>query len=411
MQQLTIGIVTGEASGDLLGADLIFALRHKLLNNAENNPNQYTEIKIVGVLGPKLQKLAQDYNNISVELLYDSEALAIMGFVEPIKQLPRLLKMRKHLINYFVQNPPDVFIGIDSPDFNLGIEKKLKKNNIKTIHYVSPSVWAWRKGRIKTIKKAVDLMLVLFPFEKEFYQEYRVNSVFIGHPLADNIPIEIDQIAAREKLNLGLISDSDSYSYLILAMLPGSRLSEIEYLAPLYIQSALQLKLKLKAKNKKLKILVPIASKKVEEKFDEIKLNLDPLNKLEIIKVNNQAQAVMQASDLVLITSGTATLEAMLCKRPMVVVFKTSKLNAFIAKLVIKLKYFSLPNLLFNQKIVPEFFQEQATINNIEHELLNYFENKKLYSDTQDKFTQMHKTLKMQASQQAADAVLGLLKN
>lgn len=407
-------MITGEASGDLLGADLILALRNKLLNNAENNPNpnSYTEIKVIGVLGPRLKKLAEDYADISVELLYDSEALAIMGFIEPIKQLPRLLKMRKHLINYFIQNPPDVFIGIDSPDFNLGIEKKLKQNNIKTIHYVSPSVWAWRKGRIKTIKKAVDLMLVLFPFEKKFYQEHQVNSVFIGHPLADNIPIEIDQAAAREKLNLGLISGSDSSSDLhsVLAMLPGSRLSEIEYLAPLYIQTALQLKLKLETQNKKMKILVPIASKKVEEKFDEIKLNLDPENKLEIIKINNQAQTVMQASDLVLITSGTATLEAMLCKRPMVVVFKTSKFNAFIARLFIKLKYFSLPNLLFNQKIVPEFFQEQATVENLECELLNYLENKKLYSDTQDKFIQMHKTLKMQASQRAAEAVLGLIK-
>lgn len=396
---LTIGIITGEASGDLLGADLILALRNKLLNSPERH--QFTAIKIIGVLGPRLQKLAEDYSDISAELLYDSEALAIMGFIEPLKQLPKLLKMRKRLINYFIKNPPVIFMGIDSPDFNLGIEKKLKQNKIKTIHYVSPSVWAWRKGRIKTIKKAVDLMLVLFPFEKDFYQDHQVKSVFIGHPLADNIPIEINQVAAREKLNLGLTSNSDP----VLAMLPGSRLGEIEYLAPLYIQTAL----KLKSKISDLKIVVPIASKKVEARFDEIQLNLDPENKLGIVKTNGQAQVVMQASDVVLITSGTATLEAMLCKRPMVVVFKTSKFNAFIAKLFIKIKFFSLPNLLFNQKIVPEFFQEQATIENLERELINYFENKKLYLDTQEQFTEMHKILKMQASQQAADAVLALL--
>ena len=396
---LTIGIITGEASGDLLGADLILALRHKLLTDAD--ANKFTEIKIIGVLGPRLKKLASE-SEISAEALYDSEALSIMGFIEPLKQLPRLLKMRKHLINYFIQNPPDVFIGIDSPDFNLGIEKKLKQAKVKTIHYVSPSVWAWRKGRIKTIKKAVDLMLVLFPFEKNFYQEHQVKSVFVGHPLADNIPIEINQLAAREKLGLNIEKNQKSP---ILAILPGSRLSEIEYLAPLYLQTALQLKNKIN----NLGIIIPLASKKIEKRFDEIKLDLDPENKLNIIKINNQAQEVMQASDVVLITSGTATLEAMLCKRPMVVAFRTSGFNAFIAKLFIKIKYFSLPNLLFDKKIVPEFFQESATAEALEKELLAYFEDKNLYTNTQGKFTQMHTSLKMRASEKAAEAVLCLL--
>ena len=394
---LTIGMITGEASGDLLGADLVLALRNTLLATE----SKYTELKIVGVLGPQIIKLAETYANISVELLYDAEALAIMGFVEPLKQLPRLLSMRKKLIQHFTHQPPNIFIGIDSPDFNLGIEKKLKQHNIKTIHYVSPSVWAWRKGRIKTIKKAVDLMLVLFPFEKKFYQDQQVNAIFVGHPLADAIPLACDKLIAREALRLSL-EKSDSP---VLAILPGSRLSEIEYLAPLYLETALRLK----AKMKDLTCVIPIASEKIAEKFDVIRSSVDPENTLNLVKINGQAQSVMQASDVVLIASGTATLEAMLCKRPMVVAFKTSRLNALIAKLFIKLKYFSLPNLLFDKKVVPEFFQEQATVDALERELMAYFENRKNRSVIEEQFIQMHQSLKMQAGKQAAAAVLALL--
>ena len=374
-QSLRVGIIVGEASGDLLGEGLLLAFKQ-----------HYPSIIIEGVIGPRLQAMGG-------HTLYEMEALSMMGFIEPLRHLPRLLMMRHKLIKHFLQNPPDIFIGIDSPDFTLGVEKQLKKAGIKTVHYVSPSVWAWRTGRIKTIKKAVDLMLVLFPFEQNFYQDKQVPAVFVGHPLADAIPMHVDQKAVKQALHLHPELPT-------LAVLPGSRLSEIKYLAPLYLQVIQRLRKTIP----NLQCVVPLASPKIRAAFSEI------ANGVNVTMIDGDAQKAMQASDVVLLTSGTATLEAMLCHRPMVVAFRSSAVNIWLIRKLVKIPFFSLPNLLFNKKVVPEFLQEDASVENLTHSLLAFFQDHTLSESVQAQFIDMHQTLRMQASQQAAAAVIKLLR-
>lgn len=372
---LRIGLIVGEASGDVLAEGLLLALQAR-----------YPSLSVEGVLGPRVLALGG-------KTLYPMERLSIMGFIEPLKQLPHLLKMRRHLIRHFLKNPPDVFIGIDSPDFNLGIEKRLKKAGIKTIHYVSPSVWAWRQGRIKTIRAAVDLMLVLFPFEADFYRDQQVPAVFVGHPLADTIPIHVDQAQMRRDLGLSLAHPT-------LALLPGSRHSEIQYLAPLYVAVVNELRKTIPT----LQVIVPMASPNIRQAFTAL------VNDSDLRLVDGQAQAVMHASDVVLLTSGTATLEAMLCHRPMVVAFKSSWLNAWLIRKLVNIAYFSLPNLLFKRRIVPEFFQEDATVPQLTAAVLAFLQHHAASESIHTEFLSMHQQLRMQASQRAADAVLGIVE-
>lgn len=378
LKKTNIGILAGEASGDLLGAGLI-----SLLNN------QSSHFSFTGIGGPKM--IAAGCRS-----LHEMERLSVMGLVEPLFRLPELFRIRRELYNYFLQNRPDVFIGIDSPDFNLGLELKLKQKGIPVIHYVSPSVWAWRQKRIIKIAKATDLVLTLFPFEADFYKKHNVPVQFVGHPLADLIPLQNDKLAARKKLNL----DPDK-TY--IALLPGSRANEIKYLAERFLATAHQCW-------KKRPNLQFITSSINNKRYEELKtIHQNKFPDLPLLFFQGNSHDVMEASDIVLVTSGTATLEAMLYKRPMVVAYRMANLTFQLAKHLVKLKFIALPNLLANEKLVPEFIQNDATPENMSAALLDYLDHPEKVVRLEEKFLQLHKDLRCDANQEAAQAVLKVL--
>jgi lipid-A-disaccharide synthase len=372
-ESFRIAIIVGEASGDLLGAALIEQLQ-----------KFYPNLTFEGVLGPRLKALGG-------KALYDSERLAIMGFVEPLKRLPELLRMRSHLCRHYRENPPDVFIGIDAPDFTLGIERHLKRHGIKTVHYVSPSVWAWRQGRIKKIKQAVDLMLVLFPFEAAFYAKHHVAAVYVGHPMARDISLISCKVYPQSPFTL--------------AILPGSRHSEIAYLAEPFLKTALLLK----AYFPDIQFISPMASPAIQEHFLKIKAKIAP--GLEIQLFDGQADTVLAASDCALITSGTATFQAMLHHCPMVVGFKTTGFNAWLIRRLYKHRFFALPNILFDRAIVPEHFQEAATPDQLLQSLKTLLKDKSAAKAIEDEFFAMHQRLQEPNQNAAACAIIDLLNN
>jgi lipid-A-disaccharide synthase len=375
---LRIGIVAGETSGDILAAGLIKQIKLRF-------PNAH----FVGIGGPKMLALG-------CESLFEMEELSVMGLVEVLSRIRRLLFVRKSLLNYFLAKPVDVFIGVDAPDFNLGLELKLKRRGIKTVQYVSPTVWAWREKRIFKIAKATNLVLSIFPFEKAVYDKHAIPCAFVGHTLADEIPLEPDKLAARKALNL---SPQDC----ILAVLPGSRQSEVEALLDVFMQSAEVLT---KAKPN-LKILIPVVNRQrkiqVESYFTTHALYVD------YRIVIGHSRQVMIASDAVLLASGTATLEAMLCKRPMVAAYRLNKLTHQMMKWLYKAKYFALPNVLADEKVVPELLQEEVNAENISTLLLPMLTDDSVQQDLDAKFKALHLTLKKNADVQAADAVLKLI--
>jgi lipid-A-disaccharide synthase len=377
-KKMTIGLVAGELSGDILGAGLIAALK-KTYPNAE----------FVGIAGPKMQAAG-------CRTLFDMDELAVMGLVEVLGRLPRLLKIRKQLVQYFIDNPPDVYIGIDAPDFNLRVEKPLKKAGIKTVQYVSPSVWAWRQKRIFTIAEATNLVLSLLPFEKAFYDKHEVPCTFVGHTLADEIALEHDGSAARAELGL---SDDD----LVLALLPGSRGSEVGLLSETYLQTAVRLKNRIP----QLKILVPLVNAKRRAQFESILQQVAP--DLKPILLDGQSSIAMSAANAVLLASGTATLEAMLYKKPMVVGYKFKPLSYWIFKnfFTFNIKYFSLPNLLADQRLVPEFLQDECNADALADALYPMLKG----DNTQllNKFYEIHNNIRLDASTQAAKAVEELI--
>lgn len=375
-QQLVFAIVVGEHSGDTLGAGLITSLR-KIHPNAE----------FIGIGGPKMQALG-------FESLFAMDELSVMGLVEVLGRIRRLLHVRKTLSNYFTSHKPDVFIGIDAPDFNIGLELKLKAQGIKTVHYVSPSVWAWREKRIFKIAKATDMVLALLPFEKAFYDKHNVPCTFVGHPLADDIPMHSDKSAARAQLGL-------AQEQKILALMPGSRGGELSRLLSDFFESAKQLY----AQDSELLFIAPMISEQRTEQFNTLKAELAP--DLPVTVILNQTQAVMAASDCLLTASGTVTLEAALIKRPMVICYKFSPVTFLLARWLVKLKWFSLPNLLANKSLVPELLQKEVCPDNIVPLI-----KERLYQDQSqlnDSYLTIHQQLKCDASVQAAKAVLDVL--
>ncbi len=374
---LRIGIIVGEASGDQLGAGLIAALQSA-------HPDAIFE----GVAGAKMQALG-------CTSLYPMETLSVMGLVEPLKRLPELLRMRRGLVAHFIARPPDVFIGIDAPDFNLGIELRLKKAGIPTVHYVSPSVWAWRQGRIKKIARAVDHMLTLLPFEADFYQRHNVPVTFVGHPLADELPLVPDMSAARAQLNLP--SDGP-----VIALLPGSRQSEVALLGQLFVEAA---RLCLK-ENPNLSFVLPSANPARRQQIDTM---LADAGDLPISVLDGQSHLAMEAADVVLLASGTTALEAMLLKKPMVVSYKTGWLTHAIISRMLKVPYISLPNLLAERELVPEVLQDAATAETLARLLLERLGDSDLAIKLRSDFTELHRQIKCNGNQKAAEAVLSVI--
>ncbi len=374
---LRIGIVAGEVSGDTLGAGLIRELRAR-------HPDAVFE----GIAGP--QMVAE-----GCTALFEMDELAVMGLVEVLGRLPRILAIRRQIIRHFIDNPPDVFVGIDAPDFNIGVELKLRRRGLATLHYVSPSVWAWRQNRIHKIKAATDMVLAFLPFEKAFYDRFDAPCRFIGHTLADQMPLVPDTLGARERL--GLKPDGR-----YLALLPGSRHAEVTLLSPVYLEACKQLKVR----HPELEFVVPLVSAKRRAEFLAIKQQVAP--NLDITLVEGRGREVMTASDVILLASGTATLEAMLAKKPMVVGYKFKPVSYWLANKLVHTAYASLPNLLADQTLVAELIQHECTPGHIVDEV-----GKLLDNDTSElvaHFTQLHKQIRCNADEQAALAVLELTR-
>lgn len=371
-------LVAGEASGDILGANLIAHL--KVLQ-----PNAIFE----GIGGPLME--AQGFKSF-----VSMDRLSVMGLVEVLGRLIELLGIRKHLYQSCLKSPPTAFIGIDSPDFNMPLAKKLKAAGIPTVHYVSPSVWAWRQKRIFNIKKSVDLMLALFPFELPIYHEHHIPVVCVGHTLADDIPFESDVGEARNSLQLGLVNGP------VFGILPGSREGEVSRLAPLFIET---IKL-IKQKEPNAVFLMPAANNQRRAQIESI---LQEAN-VDAVLVDGQSRTVMAASDAILLASGTAALEAMLVKRPMVVSYRVNKLTYAIMSRMLKVPYVSLPNLLANEPIVPELLQGDATPENLAKHLLQTWHSFNADKTIQEKYSNLHKMLSKNAGSQAAQAILSMLE-
>ncbi|WP_021021991.1 lipid-A-disaccharide synthase [Salinivibrio costicola] len=373
---LRVGIVAGEISGDVLGEGLIKALRA-----------QHPNIEFVGIGGPRM--IAQ-----GCQSLFDMEELSVMGLVEVLGRLPRLLNVKAALVKHFTAHPPDVFIGIDAPDFNLRLEASLKKAGIKTVHYVSPSVWAWRQKRIFKIAAATDLVLAFLPFEKAFYDKFDVPCAFVGHTMADSIPMQVNKTAAQQTLGL----DPNKRW---LAVLPGSRGSEMAMLAPPFIQACQQLA----ARYPELGFVVALVNSARREQFEQAWQAIAP--ELSFTLVDDTARQVISAADSVLLASGTVALECMLLKRPMVVGYRVKPLTAWLAKRLLKTQYVSLPNILADAPLVPELLQEDC-----QPEALAKAVSDQLDSDNQallSTFTALHQTIRQNADASAAKAVLTLL--
>lgn len=375
-EPLRVGIVVGELSGDTLGEGFIKAIKA-----------QYPNAEFVGIGGPKMKALG-------CESLFEMEELAVMGLVEVLGRLPRLLKVKAELVKYFTQNPPDVFVGIDAPDFNLRLELDLKNAGIKTVHYVSPSVWAWRPKRIFKIDKATDLVLAFLPFEKAFYDKYNVACEFVGHTLADAIPLEPNQAEARELL--GLEQDKQW-----LAVLPGSRGGEMKLIAQPFIETCKRIK----QKYPDIGFVVAAVNETRKQQFTEIWKATAP--ELDFVIVQDTARNVITAADSVLLASGTVALECMLLKRPMVVGYKVNKLTSYIVKKLAITEFVSLPNILAGEEIVKEHILEEC-----HPDFLFPSVDKMLSADNSaliECFTEMHHWIRKDADKQAANAVLKLI--
>jgi lipid-A-disaccharide synthase len=369
---MRVALVAGEASGDILGAGLMQALKA-----------QYPQVEFIGVGGPLMQ--AEGLNSY-----FPMERLSVMGLVEVLSRLPELLARRKRLISTLIEAKPDVFIGIDAPDFNLTLELKLRQAGIKTVHYVSPSVWAWRQKRVLKIREACDLMLTLFPFEAQFYRDHQVPVRFVGHPLADTIALQADRAAARDALNL-------AQDQPVVALLPGSRGGEVSRLGSLFLDAAVRLR----TLRPGIQFVLPCASPERRAQLEQMLVGRD----LPLTLLNGRSHEALAACDAVLIASGTATLEALLHKRPMVVAYKVAPLTYRILKRLVSSAYISLPNLLAERLLVPELIQDAATPEALAQLLAPLLDGGGVQTEG---FDVIHRALRRDASAQAAQAVLAL---
>jgi len=378
---LRVGIVAAEASGDLLAAGLMAALRER-----------HPAIRFEGVGGPRM--LAQGMDSWE-----PIESLSVMGLVEVLRHLPRLLKLRKGLRQRWLASPPDIFIGVDAPDFNLVLETKLRESGIPTVHYVCPSVWAWREGRVKGIRAAADLLLSILPFEKDFLARHQVPSRYVGHTLAAELPMQVDRAGARAHFGLNERQP-------VLALLPGSRVSEVSRLSRPFLQAALTCQEQLPG----LQVLVPLANQKTAAVWRDQRQGYAP--DLPVIESLHDTRRVLAAADVVLVASGTATFEGLLSKRPMVVGYKLNALSYWLMRLfrLVKLTHFSMANLLSREPMAPEFIQRECEPERLAPAIMRFFRDAEAVQAIQTEYARVHQALVTDTDARAAEAVLGLLR-
>ena len=376
----TIGIVANEPSGDQLGASIVRALKRRL-----------PDARFVGVAGPRMQREG-------CETLLPMERLSVMGLVEVLKVLPELLRLRRSLVRYFRANRPDVFIGIDAPDFNLGLETRLRQAGVLTVHVVSPTVWAWRAGRVKSIRRAVDLMLSLFPFEETFLRDNRVPARYVGHPLADEIPLQVDAAVARA--GLGLPAEGE-----VVALLPGSRMSEVARLSVPMLETAMWCQ----QRRPGVRFVAPFVSQRLLRVFDARRREIAP--ELDCLLLNERSREAIAAADCVLTASGTATLETLLLKRPMLVAYRINALTyrLVVALKLIKVPYAAMANLLVGRELAQEFLQHRCRADLMGPALLALLEDRLRRDAIATEYARVHRMLRQDAARQAADAVMDLL--
>ena len=376
----TIAIVAGESSGDLLGSHLIRSLKSTRF-----------DLKFIGVAGPKMLKEgALSY--------FPMEELSVRGYFEAFRKLFHLLTLRKNLLNQILDAKPDLFIGIDAPDFNFWIERQLKKKGIPVIHYVSPSIWAWRKNRLKKIKTSIDHMLTIFPFEKNIYSKAHIQATFVGHPLAEMIPLHPNKKKAQAKLKIIKATT-------VIALLPGSRQGEVKWHTQLLIDSAIELSKKIRD----VKFLVPLPTRETYMIFSKA-LFKNTHAELDIQLLTGHASDAINASDLVIVASGTATLEAALYKKPMIVIYKMSSMSWEILKRMQYLPYVSLPNILLNKFFVPELLQKDATPDNITNKALEILKDTSYRKNLLIQFTKIHRQLKQNTSYRLNKIIFKFIK-
>ena len=377
--KIVIGIVAGEASGDLLGSHLMAALK-------QVRP----DVEFVGIGGPKMQA-------VGMKVLFPMEKLAVRGYVEVLRHYREITGIRRKLRSYFLNNRPSFFIAVDAPDFNLDLELVLKRRGIPTIHYVSPSIWAWRGERINKIKRAVSHMLTLFPHEPKYYEQAGIPVTYVGHPLADMLPNQPKRAEMRETMRL-------PKHIKVFALLPGSRQSEVKHLARTYIETAKLISQQLP----EARFLVPLVSRETRAIFEQAIYDCDA-HALPITLLFGHAQEAMIAADGVLVASGTATLECALLKRPMVITYRMPAFSWWMIKRKSYQPYFGLPNILCERFVVPELIQENATPENLAQALLNLVNDIDAVAQLEETFTALHQTLRQNTAQKAAAAILPYL--
>ena len=375
-----LACVAGEPSGDMLAASVLAAIKSE---------SQLGHLKTRGIGGPKM--IAEGF-----DALWPMETLAVRGYVEAIKQLPAILSVRQSLIKELMMHPPKAYLGIDAPDFNLGVEKKLKAAGIPTIHFISPSIWAWRGGRIKGIKESVDHMLCIFPFESEIYDKAGIKSTYVGHPLASTIPMVPDTDGAKRKLNV-------KQGSALVAVLPGSRKSEIAMIAPGFFEAMGKM---FEQHQQGIEFVVPIATQSLKPAIEDLTNQLKQRYPHIVIHLlDGQASLALEAADVVLIASGTATLEAALWKKPMVISYKVPALTAWIMKRQAYLPYVGLPNILAGEFVVPELLQDAATPDALAHATLAWLDQPSKVTELKERFTRMHETLRLPTGQLVANVI------